>query len=267
MEEMNRLLTETVREFYAAGFPAADREIAARLPETRPEYPRVAVTVLSYNRHAYLKRTLESLLACCRYPNLYIIALDQGSTDGALYYLIQGEILGRIHEVIALGSNVGPAEGRNRLLDAIPPDIGYVFHLEDDWEFSVAGDWLSPGVELLAERPPIGMVRYRRKPSDHVIATRGDVEYVLDEPYGQVLISQPGQGFTNTPNLGRVADYRRLGRFEDPQHEVRFGRKWAYRWAQFIRVCQHIGQESAFTQADVDEFDGGKRMCSGGVKP
>jgi glycosyltransferase involved in cell wall biosynthesis len=258
-------LTERVKAFFSAPWPHADREIAAALGDNLLAAETVAVTLLSYNRRPLLRRTLESFLACCKYPRrrLYITALDQGSTDGSLAWLEQMKDRELLDELIALPKNIGPAEGRNRLVAAIPDGIRYVFHLEDDWEFEVAGDWISPGIACLADRPECGMVRYRHKPSDHVIPTRGEVVEILDADYGDCLVSKPG-GFTNTPNLGRVADYR-CRRFRDPQHEYRFGKDWPFGWQQFIRVCRHIGERSAFTRADVERFDGGKRMCSGEV--
>jgi glycosyltransferase involved in cell wall biosynthesis len=259
-------LKDRVTRFYAAPYPEADREVAAKI-ENRFINSTVAVTILSYNRRMLLKATLESFLACCKFPRrqLYIIALDQGSTDGALAYLEKMKDRELIDELIALPKNIGPAEGRNRLIAAIPEGIEYVFHLEDDWEFDVAGDWISPGVEILIDHPyECGMVRYRHKPSDHVIPTRGEVESIIEAPYGDCLVSRPG-GFTNTPNLGRVEDYR-IRRFSDPKHEWRFGQSWPFGWCQFIRVCRHIGEVSAFTQADIDRFDAGHKMASGEVR-
>lgn len=260
-------LLDQARAFYDAPYPQAD---AVRNP--RPASPRsetVAVTVLSCGRPEYLQRTLSSFLANCLYPHLHIIVLDQGRGMETRWWLRWSLDERHIQELIELNENVGPAEGRNRLLAAVPKGIEYVFHVEDDWEFTVAGDWISRGIEIIEwtrkDPTPVGAVRYRHKGSDDPASAR----IQIGAAHAGVMYSEPGSGgFTNTPNLARMESYGRCGRFEDPQHEWRYDHQWKtiYRWAQFIRVCHHIGGVSAFTPADVARFDDGKKMCSGGVR-
>jgi glycosyltransferase involved in cell wall biosynthesis len=67
--------------------------LAGRCPAVTPpdgSLPRIGVVVLGCNEDQLLTRTLESLV-CQNYPNLDLVVIDQGSTDGSLSIFKQFE--------------------------------------------------------------------------------------------------------------------------------------------------------------------------------
>lgn len=262
----------TAEAFYGSKYPDADKARVRGLPRAHQiaAADRVAVTILTYARPDYLRATLNSFHIANVYRNLHVTVLDQGRCEATRAFILAAVRLGRVHGHITLADNVGPAEGRNRLLAAVPDDCPYVFHLEDDWQFTVGGNWLTMGIRCLKELAPLGvqMIRYRYKASDNPASNRINIagtHKVLGVP---VLVAEPGH-FSNTPNLATMESYRECGAFADPKHEWRYDKAWkakGYRWAQFARVCHHIGATSAFTQADSDTFDGGTKMHSGATR-
>lgn len=262
----------TAEAFYGSKYPEADKARTRGLPRAHQiaAADKVAVTILTYARPDYLAATLRSFRTACTYRNLYVCVLNQGGCPETGHVINSAAQRGYIQQVRSLSENVGPAEGRNQLLAMVPDDCRYVFHLEDDWQFTVGGNWLAMGIRCLKDLAPLGvqMIRYRHKGSDNPESNRINIagtHKVLGVP---VLVAEPGH-FSNTPNLAMMESYRQCGAFADPKHEWRYDKAWrerGYRWAQFARVCHHIGATSAFTQADSDTFDGGTKMHSGATR-
>jgi glycosyltransferase involved in cell wall biosynthesis len=78
-----------------------------------PVEQTVSIVIASYNADAYLKRCLDSLLSQT-YPNLEIIVIDDGSTDGTAnildtYQRENGDRLVIVHQ-----ANQGAAKARNK---------------------------------------------------------------------------------------------------------------------------------------------------------
>lgn len=103
--------------------------------------PHVAIAILNWNGKKFLEQFLPSVLAT-RYPDFSLHVIDNGSTDDSLPYLHQQypDI-----NVIALGRNLGFAEGYNEGLKQIPAD--YYVLLNSDVETTPG--WLSAQVDLL----------------------------------------------------------------------------------------------------------------------
>jgi GT2 family glycosyltransferase len=87
--------------------------------------PQVTVGILSHNGLGYLPATLASV-SSQNYPNLEIIVLDNGSTDGTSDILKQWPGITAVYE----SQNVGCGPARNRLVDLASGE--YVLLLDDD---------------------------------------------------------------------------------------------------------------------------------------
>ena len=115
--------------------------------------PRVSVLLASRNGADTLPQALESL-AAQRYPNVEIIAVDDGSTDGT------GTILERFaaahaHVVVLRGSGLGLATALN--LAALNSTTGELFARHDDDDRSHP-DRFARQVEFLERNPAIAIV-------------------------------------------------------------------------------------------------------------
>lgn len=123
---------------------------------------RISVIVPVYNAGRYLKPCIESLLQQT-YPDIEILAVDDGSTDdsGAILdaYAKQDGRLSCIHQ-----ANAGVSAARNRGLDAATGD--FISFLDSD-------DWLAP------ETYDVLLDTARREQVDAVF-----FEYFIDEPNG-----------------------------------------------------------------------------------
>lgn len=53
----------------------------------RSLFPRVSIVVITFDNLAYNRMCLASLLGYCEYPNLEIVVVDNGSTDGTVEFL------------------------------------------------------------------------------------------------------------------------------------------------------------------------------------
>lgn len=101
----HRVETWALRRFLSAR--VVEKEEAALIPGN---YPRISVILPSFNQAAFVERTLLSIVNQ-GYPNLELIVVDGGSTDGAL------EVLERYKDRIAYlysGPDSGQSDALNR---------------------------------------------------------------------------------------------------------------------------------------------------------
>lgn len=130
-------------------------------------FPKVAVTVVTFNSERYIRRCLEAVLEQ-RETGLEVVVLDNASTDGTRAIL--REFKGRIRKICS-DENLGFAEAQNRAIRAstapwvlsLNPDVllrpGFIRELVEAGESdpgigTVCGKLLSigPGFEPLPER-------------------------------------------------------------------------------------------------------------------
>lgn len=117
-------------------------------------FPRVSVIVLCYNNLEYTKSCLKSLLGVGSYPDIEIIMVDNGSTDGTHEYLQGLELEPDNFKVITNSENLGFSAGNNVGIKAAEGD--YIVLLNND-TFTTPG-WIFGLVRHLRRDPGIGLV-------------------------------------------------------------------------------------------------------------
>ena len=113
-------------------------------------HPRVSVLILTWNGLDLLRQCLPSV-AASSYPNLEVVVVDNGSTDGSTEWVRE-----RFPEVrvIRHAENLSFCRGYNR---AIPEATGdYLVLLNNDVE--VPPGWLEPLVDRMEREPDLGAV-------------------------------------------------------------------------------------------------------------
>ena len=90
---------------------------------TGPRQPRVSVVVPTFNAEAYVRSTLDSVLAQT-FEDWELVVFDDGSTDGT--FEVASSVAGADDRVLAVrGANEGVAAARNRGFAAT--DLSYFF--------------------------------------------------------------------------------------------------------------------------------------------
>lgn len=121
----------------------------------RPPSERVGIVMLTWNALAYTKRALASLRTATTYPDLDVVVVDNGSTDGTVEWL---RTVPGIH-VIANGRNLGFTGGVNVGLAALDDDCDAVL-LNNDLLIT-QGDWIQRLRDCAYSAPDIGIVGCR----------------------------------------------------------------------------------------------------------
>src|SRR5919202_2676748 len=117
--------------------------------------PLVYVIVLNWNGGGYTAHCLASLRAST-YPNLHIVVVDNGSTDGSPQ-LIAPLLKAPWGELIQAECNLGFTGGANLGLRlALERGADYAFLLNND--ATVAPDCITRLVEAAEQRPEVGFV-------------------------------------------------------------------------------------------------------------
>lgn len=117
--------------------------------------PLVSVVVTGYSRPAHLRRTIESFLRVNTYPNLELILADDGSPPP-----LQAEMRQLPFDRFLLPEmNRGLGANTNAGLGAARGD--YILQLQDDWLCEGPGGFVEAALEVMRERPRIGLVRLR----------------------------------------------------------------------------------------------------------
>lgn len=131
-------------------------------------WPLISVCILSFNRLDYLKRSINSFLESCTYPNLEYIIVDNGSEYEVVDYI---HSLKFIDKKVFNQANMGMGYGMNQAREVA--NGHYFFNLENDWFFFYRSDWMERGVllfekdergEYVNKKPPdlpLGLVKYK----------------------------------------------------------------------------------------------------------
>jgi GT2 family glycosyltransferase len=120
-----------------------------------PAHPLVYAVVLNWNGWRDTARCLASLRACS-YPNLRVVVVDNGSTDGSPEHLAP-MLEAPWGELVQAGRNLGFTGGANLGLRlALERGAHYAFLLNND--ATVAPDCITTLVQEAERRPEIGLV-------------------------------------------------------------------------------------------------------------
>jgi len=174
-------------------------------PKTSGERtPDITVVVTSCDRYDLLSRTLESFLDKNTDRGIArILVVEDGESDPTFVCQRFGA------EAIRIGRRIGQ-------IAAI--DFGYshvktpfIFHLEDDWEFYRSG-FVERSRAILEVDPSTILVSLRawNNTSGHPLSFQSE-----DRTFGVMATNFNGiwHGFTFSPGLRRLSDYKRLGSF------------------------------------------------------
>lgn len=119
--------------------------------------PTASIVVLSYNRLAYLRSTLESLIANTPRNEFELIVVDNGSTDGSVAALRGLAERGAIDKLILSKRNRGTAPGFNIGFAYADPSSRYIVKLDSDIKL-LTSDWLERFDRFFKNVPDAGML-------------------------------------------------------------------------------------------------------------
>jgi hypothetical protein len=171
----------------------------------------VTFFLTSCKRHDLLKICLESFEEYNTYPIDRAIIIEDSPQDISWCK----DILKSIPNVELL--NTGGRQGQLRNIDRCYAmiDTPYVFHCEDDFQFTQSG--FIEGSKTILEAEPtcvnVWLHPYDACPAEHTYKEKLEVNGV--EYYGVLSLveGEGGLGFTFQPSLHRIADWSRWGNY------------------------------------------------------
>src|SRR4030042_2312013 len=117
----------------------------------------VNICILTFNRLAYTKKCIESILKYTDYPHI-ITVIDNHSQDGTRDFLKDLKSKGLIKNLILLNENIGVAKASN-IAWLLEPSSEYYLKLDNDILIKKS-PWLSPMVETIENVPVLGAIAY-----------------------------------------------------------------------------------------------------------
>lgn len=128
------------------------------LENTKPVEPagregRVSVVLLCWNKQDFTRRCLDSLLQKTVYPDMRVVAVDNGSSDGTPEMLTELSRRDSRLKPVLLEENLGIPGGRQKGLEAA--DGEFVLFLDNDTEIE-REDFLDVMVRAMNVHPNIG---------------------------------------------------------------------------------------------------------------
>jgi GT2 family glycosyltransferase len=214
--------------------------------------PLISVVLVTYKRIDLLRQTVRTFLETTTYPRdrLELIVCDDASPAA-----IQEQMRQLPCDVFLLAEkNGGMGRNTNKGFSAARGD--YIFHLQDDWKTIGRGDFLEAGLELLAERPDVGMVRFWRHfdgPYETHVCASGRRAHI----YRNVNHAELGQYvYSDRPCLKRRSFHETLGPFAEhlpiPDTEVDFCKRFEAQdqvriaWIEGYSTFENCGDELTF---------------------
>jgi hypothetical protein len=164
------------------------------------------LAVTSCGRHDLLHRTLQSYFDCVSNNPVATIILEDGPDPAPTWLQDLKPRMGKLSWINNV-ERMGQSYSIDRLYNEIKTE--YVFHLEDDWEFTESG-FLQPSFIILRDNPTVSMVALRTDWNHPLIAAPAIKGYAwMAEPYWGGVWG----GTCWNPGLRRLSDYTRFGSY------------------------------------------------------
>jgi hypothetical protein len=165
----------------------------------------ITLVVTSCNRHDLLQKTLESISRYVDLPIAQTIIIEDSPAPEP-DFLDSITNLGKIHW-LSNGRRVGQLMSIDRAYSFV--HTPYIFHCEDDWEFTQGG-FLKPSLDILKQHPKIISVGGLWDTNGH--------PSVDDPQYPDFKIQQPcwhdfWGGLSFNPGLRRLSDWKQIGSY------------------------------------------------------
>lgn len=211
---------------------------------------KITVCITSCNRFDLLQRTLNSFFSTNTYPVESII-ISEDSTKLEMKNKILSTYGDKV-QLIFNPVNLGIYKSIDNIYNMVNTE--YIFHCEDDWEFSGNINFMNESVDILNENLDIHQIWLRRDIPDDWIDNKcqstsiGSKFRMVKEPLGW-------NGFSHNPGLRRLSDYKLMfpngfSEFILPNKPAVYtehncminSKKFGYKAASLEnRVCIHIG--------------------------
>ncbi|MEM6272770.1 MAG: glycosyltransferase [Bacteroidota bacterium] len=161
----------------------------------------ITLAVTSCGRFDLLRHTLDSFLRHNTYPIARKIIIEDSGVPDTCRQIF--DTYDEEFEVIFNFPKLGHIHSLDRLYGTI--ETPYIFHCEDDWEFTQPG-FIEKSLEVLRRRPEVVMVTLRAL---HDTMGHPVEEPVYDDLYRLVTPDHLGvwSGFSLNPGLRRLSDY------------------------------------------------------------
>jgi hypothetical protein len=183
------------------------------------QHEHVTVVVTSCGRHDLLERTLDSFLKFNSYPIDTILVIEDGEANASL------QLAEKYRSFPFRWLQTGTRVGQIAAIDIAYSQVNseWVFHCEDDWEFTAPG-FIEKSLAILKANAEVLQVWLRAvddtngHPVLQYLFSAGDVPYRILEP-GYLWRGMPWHGFSFNPGLRRRRDYETIGSYGvfDPQ--------------------------------------------------
>lgn len=214
----------------------------------------ITICLTSCGRFDLLERTIRSLITNWNIDFAPTVLLNEDSGNllpESIYMLLDAFTAGSYH---VLHGNKNQIEAIDRLYSLV--QTPYIFHMEDDWEFTKPG-FIGRSMDILESNPKIMQV-WLREPNDRnghpasgqVLKTDNGTKYQLM----RIGYRRDWNGFSFNPGLRRLSDYKFIGPYSDiasfdPKQplkaEIEIGKKYlanGFRAATLLTgFCKHIG--------------------------
>jgi glycosyltransferase involved in cell wall biosynthesis len=214
--------------------------------------PLVSIVVLSYRRPVHLRRTLESFLRVNTYPNLELVLADDGSPPA-----MQEEMRRLPFDRFLLSAeNRGLGANTNAGLRAARGE--FILQLQDDWLCDGPSDFIAEAIEVMTERPEIGMLRLRLPQAElrytSWTSRRGLAVRVYESPPAR----SSDFVYTDTPHIksrafvdfiGPYLESRYMQKTElDMRDRFNAQRRFKAAFIEGYHLFEHIGADASFNR-------------------
>ena len=214
----------------------------------------ITFCLTSCGRFDLLRRTMQSFFAVNEHPiEKYILIDDSGLPDAQsqMEAIAEESPCQDNFQLLVNQERQGQMASIDRAYAEI--ETPYIFHCEDDWEFTKGG-FLKPSLDLLKAFPDAVMI-WLRDPLSAPGVTRSMKALLKPHRCLDVSESIPDYILNFNPGLRRLADYREAGSYQKLENESSVGRFYYETGRKNLLLfgapyCVHIGGGQTMTNSD-----------------